>query len=368
MRSSLIGREEMDLVELTNSYPRELVKLGYETLERISKSPFPPQRLMGIEEEDVFYDLELEDDSRQATPIMLHLSGNVRPVFGVDTSSIDLGETANGILFAVRGSVVWVDHGIYQYVRHGPFIFHISEKDRRHLFKLLRKEYLNDMSRITAPSLEWISGSFRSILERWLQRQIAESCENCLLLWDGSMTAVAAFNPTSFLSKMLKTARENGNCILAFSKKTKLMVSGSRVNSLIRDSWVPCLVSIDSEIRKQYGNRLRFHGRVYAAKFKPGLLTFRVDIDRKISEDEGIKAVESLISSDRVNDSYPETLRLAHVLSRFSASEVLAMQRYVAETHGLRLVSRFGVRQILFGPYGGKSGFSEVMGRVDGNL
>ncbi len=358
----------MELVELTNSYPEELVKLGCETLERVSKSSFPPQRLIDIEEADSFYHFELGDDSRQITPIMLHLSGNVRPVFGVDTSSIDLGETTNGILFAVRGSVVWRDLGKYQYVRHGPFIFHISEKDRRHLFKLLRKEYLNDMSRITAPSLEWISGSFRSILERWLQRQIAESCENCLLLWDGSMTAVAVFNPTSFLSNMLKTARENGNCILAFSKKTKLMVSGSRVNSLIRDSWVPCLVNIDSDIRKQYGNRLRFLGRVYAAKFEPGLLTFRVDIDRKIPEEEGIEAVESLINSDRINDSYPETLRLAHVLSRFSASEVLAMQRYVAENHGLRIISRFGVRQILFGPYGGKSDFSEVMGQIDGSL
>jgi len=360
----------MELIELTNSYPEELVKLGYETLERVSKSSFPPQRLFDIEEGDDYYNLELGDHvlSKQITPIMLHLSGDIKPVFGVDTSSMDLGETANGILFAVRGSIVWRDQGVYQYVRHGPFIFHISEKDRRHLFKLLRKEYLNDMSRMTAPSLEWISGSFRSILERWLQRQLVESCKNCLLLWDGSMTAVAVFNPTSFLSKMLKTARENGNCILAFSKKTKLLVSNSRVNSLIPDIWVPCLVDIDSEIRKQYGNRLRFLGRVYAAKFEPGLLTFRVDIDRKIPEDEGIKAVESLINSDRINDSYPETLRIAHVLSRFSASEVLAMQRYVAENHGLRLVTRFGVRQILFGPYGGRSDFSEVIGQVDGRL
>jgi len=63
-----------------------------------------------------------------------------------------------------------------------------------------------------------------------------------------------------------------------------------------------------------------------------------------------------------LKDSYPETLRLAHILSRFSANEVLAMQRYVTKNFGLRITSQTDIRQVLFGPYGGSNNM-----RLNGN-
>jgi len=96
-------------------------------------------------------------------------------------------------------------------------------------------------------------------------------------------------------------------------------------------------------------------GRVYAAKLAPGYFSFRLDIDREVPEEDGIHAVDRLIGNDLVIESYPETLRLAHITTRFSASEVIGMQRYIAENYGVRIVGRPDVRQVLFGPYAGAS-------------
>jgi len=49
---------------------------------------------------------------------------------------------------------------------------------------------------------------------------------------------------------------------------------------------------------------------------------------------------------------YPETLRLAHIFSTFTANDVIAVQRHLASTYGLRIVPRFSVRRSLFGPFG----------------
>jgi hypothetical protein len=152
---------------------------------------------------------------------------------------------------------------------------------------------------------------------------------------------------------LLHTAQINRNHILALSKETTISVSGRRLNDLIDDGSAPCLLDIDDAVRSCYDNHRIFLGRIYAAKLSPSPFAFRLDIDRRIPEEEGFNAVGQLLGNELLTDGYPETLRLAHVLSRFSASEILAMQRYVSESYGLRIDSRSDVRQVLFGPYGG---------------
>jgi len=59
-----------------------------------------------------------------------------------------------------------------------------------------------------------------------------------------------------------------------------------------------------------------------------------------------------LIASDVVMQGYPETLRLAHIFSTFTANDVIATQRYLAYAYGLRIAPRFNIRKCLFGPFG----------------
>ncbi|MFH0896534.1 MAG: DNA double-strand break repair nuclease NurA [Candidatus Bathyarchaeota archaeon] len=358
----------MEVTDLMQMVSNDFAKLGSNSLMGMSHKYLKPRNIDYLNG-----DYELDDDFTIETdagnknePIRLHRVNNAISVFGIDTSNIILGDTGEGILCAVRGSIVWREKETYQYIRHGPFIFHITERNKYALYNALRQIYIDADNSISAPILERLVERIRFILERWLQRQLCEATHDSLILWDGSLTTQKVKSPASVLGELLRTAHSNRNYVLAFSKKTTISVSGRRLNNLIDDGSAPCLLDVDDAVRSCYDNHLNFLGRIYAAKLSPSPFTFRLDIDRRIPEDEGFYAVGQLLGNELLTDGYPETLRLAHILSRFSASEILAMQRYVSESYGLRIDSRSDVRQVLFGPYGG-SNYARLNG-YDANL
>lgn len=363
----------MEVADFSQLVPRDFARLGCGSLEGIVASSFRPKIADLLDQGFKSFDDELElnanFDDGTLKPIRLQPLNDEMPVFGVDTSNIELGDTRDGTLCAVRGTIVWRENGSYQYVRHGPFIFHISEANKQALYNTLRQIHFNEDEAVGAPILEKMSERIRSILERWLQRQICQSCEDSLLLFDGSLTTRTVNSPISVLGELLSAARSRNNTVLAISKETSLSVSGHRLADLIDNRYAPCLLDIDRIALSQYGSRLHFFGRIYAMKLVSSCFTFRLDVDRKIPKEEGIQAVQRLLGNDLIVENYPETLRLAHILSRFSASEVIAMQRYVAENYNLKVVCRPNIRQVLFGPYGGFSSMrSEGTDGYDANL
>lgn len=346
----------MEAIDLMNMVSTDFAKLGCNSLEGISDTCLSPQNSDYITDKyDVGdeFNIEIDPELRNKS-ISLWQIKDETTVFGIDTSNIILGNTGDGILCAVRGTVVWREKAAYQYVRHGPFIFYITEKNRYSLYNTLRQIYL-DSDSVDAPILERTIERIRSILERWLQRQLCEAAHNSLILWDGSLTSRIVNGSISVVGEILHTARENSNCILAISKNTSLSTSGRRLNELIDGKLAPCLLDIDRDVQLQYGSHLHFFGRIYAAKLAPNSFTFRLDIDRRISDEMGFNAVRRLLGNELLIDGYPETLRLAHILSRFSASEVIAMQRYVATNYGMRINPIPDIRHALFGPYGGSN-------------
>ena len=102
----------------------------------------------------------------------------------------------------------------------------------------------------------------------------------------------------------------------------------------------------------QYENSIRNMGRINVAKLSNSSCTFRLDVDANLSESEAIEAVQALLGNDLIQSSYPETLRLAHIYSTFTAAEVLGIQRYVAQESNLKIIHRPNIRRILFGRFG----------------
>ena len=68
---------------------------------------------------------------------------------------------------------------------------------------------------------------------------------------------------------------------------------------------------------------LCFLGDVYVAKFRSNGFSFRLDIDKRAPTEEKIDAVQKVIGNDLVFQSYPESLRLAHIYSTFTANDVI---------------------------------------------
>ncbi len=106
---------------------------------------------------------------------------------------------------------------------------------------------------------------------------------------------------------------------------------------------------------ENHSSSLHCLGGVYIARFRRNGYSFRLDIDRKIPSGERIRAAQQLLGNDLTFQSYPESLRLAHIYSTFTASEVIGIQRCIAHMFKLRVMAQHNLRRMLFGPYGTRS-------------
>jgi hypothetical protein len=270
-----------------------------------------------------------------------------RPVVAIDVSSIRIGETEIGELFAIRAAIVWKENNRYKYQRIGPFPFHITDQNKKEIHKLFRNHYFEFSE---TPNIVNMAARMGNLLERWLQLGISCSTYNSIILWDGSMTAGTVDSPVDEMSRLLKIARNRLNTVLAFSKNTTLRFSGHKLTDYAEKAVPPCLLQI-SDFPSSSGPILPL-GNIYVAKLSYGVCSFRLDIDKKVPQELGIEAVKSLLGSDLLVQSYPETLRLAHIYSTFTATEIIGIQRFIAHQYRLRIVSRPNVRRMLFGPFG----------------
>src|SRR5207249_8437184 len=163
------------------------------------------------------------------------------------------------------------------------------------------------------------------------------------LLIDGSLTAGTPDNPTARVNKILATARQNNSIVIGISKATQLTVGGRNILGLTNDKDSPHLIDISSLVESEYPPYpVRFLGRVYVAKLSSDGFLFRTDIDRESSQEQGQQALDRLAGTDVIFHGYPETLRIAHIFSTFTANEILAVQRFVASNHHITLQSLDG--------------------------
>ncbi|UCD96835.1 MAG: hypothetical protein JSV35_01910 [Candidatus Bathyarchaeota archaeon] len=322
--------------------PLHLIELSIQTLHKTHHQlePTIPQQLSTID------DAALNTQLVRLKPNKQHIT-----IFAIDVSSIRLGETSQGTLLAIRGAIVWKSKNSYQYVRLGPFPFHIPNHMKNDLHRLLNGSTYNAKAPTNlAPSTLYLQTRLTGILERWMQRSINEVTQNSIILWDGNMVAGTPDTPIKTMSKMLADARQQQNIILAFSKVTRLMLYNRKLTDLLLRQSPPCILMTQNY--PQYENSIRNMGRINVAKLSKSSCTFRLDIDANLPQTEVIQAVQTLIGNDSIQNSYPETLRLAHIYSTFTAAEVLGLQRYISQESSLKMISRPNIRRILFGRFG----------------
>ena len=279
-------------------------------------------------------------------------------IAAVDTSTIKIGETSTGIIIAIRGATIWKQNKHYRYTRLGPFIFHITEENKNEVYNTIEKAYFNVQyggNHQATPNLLQMPTRLASLLERWLQTMLAKTVNQGLILFDGSLTSGTIDTPVQRMKEILSTARRNKNTVLAFSKATSLRINGYLITDLLPEREPPYLLETTG---------LRFKpptvllGDVYVARLNKANYAFRLDIDREIPTQDRMEAVEKLLGNDLYQQSYPETLRLAHILCTFTANEVLAMQHFITRRHGIQIINRPDMHRLLFGPFGKGEGYA----------
>jgi hypothetical protein len=284
-------------------------------------------------------------------PLPLTPSHQETIVAAVDTSVIKIGETTTGTVIAVRGATVSRQNRNYRYTRLGPFIFHITEDNKNAVYNNLERDCFNApySCHQSAPPLLQMPMRLASLLERWMQNQLAQTSSDAVLLFDGSLTSGTIDTPTSRLREILIAARRNRNSVLAFSKATSLRANGFLITDLLPEGEAPYLLET---LGIRFKPPMVPLGDVYVARLHKSKLAFRLDIDCELPPERRMDAVEKLLGNDVLQSSYPETLRLAHILCTFTANEVLAMQHFITRRHGIHIVNRPDMHRLLFGPFG----------------
>jgi hypothetical protein len=286
------------------------------------------------------------------TPIPLKPNHQETIIAAVDTSTIRIGETSTGIIIAIRGATIWKRKRNYKYTRLGPFIFHITEENKNEVYNTLERAYFTtryETPHQSTPHLMQMPTRLASLLERWLQTMIAKTVTDGLILLDGSLTSGTFDTPVHRIREILHQARKNKSTVLAFSKMTTLRVNGYLITEQLPNSEPPYLLETTG---LRYKPPTILLGDVYVARLNKANYAFRLDIDRETTLAQRLEAVEKLVGNDLYTQSYPETLRLAHILCTFTANEVLAMQHFITRKHGIQIINRPDMHRLLFGPFG----------------
>jgi hypothetical protein len=288
------------------------------------------------------------------TPITLKPNHQETIIAAIDTSAIKIGETTTGILVAIRGATTWKQNGTYKYTRMGPFIFHITEDNKNHLYNTLEHAYFSTTygsSHQAAPNIMQMPTRLASLLERWLQTMLAKTVKQGVLLFDGSLTCGTPETPTQRLREILSYARRNQSTVLAFSKATTLRANGLLITEQLPNRDPPYLLETSGLHSKP---PMMLLGDVYVARLNRANLAFRLDIDKETGETQRLDSLQKLLGNDLYTQSYPETLRLSHILCTFTANEVLAIKHFITRKHGIQIINRPDMHRLLFGSFGFK--------------
>jgi hypothetical protein len=289
-------------------------------------------------------------------PIRLKANRKETLIAAIDTSTIKIGETAAGIIIAVRGATTWKQKTVYKYTRLGPFIFHITEDNKNQLYKSLEQSYFgttNSSNHLNSPNMMQTPTRLASLLERWLQKMVAKTVKNGVLLFDGSLTCGTPEISIQRLREILNYARKNQSIVLAFSKATTLRANGLLITEQDANCDPPYLLET---IGLRPKPPMMLLGDIYVARLNKSNLSFRLDIDKEAVIEQRMEAIQKLLGNDLYTQSYPETLRLSHILCTFTANEVLAIKHFITRKHGIQIINRPDMHKLLFGAFGFRGG------------
>ena len=334
---------------IDTTLPQRFLEQSLYSLKQVQHQPFQlnPQNLQQFSVTEQYpSSIQLKPE-----PIPIKPDHQETLIAAVDTSTIKIGETTTGMIIAVRGATTWRQNHSYKYTRLGPFIFHITEENKNAVYNTLEHAYFSTSygaSHQAAPNIMQMPTRLASLLERWLQTMLAKTVNHGVILFDGSLISGTIDTPVQRLREILSYARRNNSTVLAFSKATTLRANGILITEQLPNHDPPYLLETTGI---HFKPPITLLGDVYVARLNKANFAFRLDVDKETPVEQRMAALQKLIGNDLYTQSYPETLRLSHILCTFTANEVLAIKHFITRKHGIQIINRPDMHRLLFGPF-----------------
>jgi hypothetical protein len=269
-----------------------------------------------------------------------------RHVIAIDSTSVVLGYVPEGLVGAIRASVILKPEGKTQHAmeRYGPYLVVVTNYDKDDLYANMCELVYGEPTHARAPDTRKTLDRLRNLLERYLQFQAIKSYTDALVLIDGSLMAGAVADPMFVVKDLVNGAHKNRNTVVALSKSTTLTLKESRLSILSIVDGVPgtCYVGDLREYLTQ--EKHRYLGCVYVGRLTPRGEAFRFDIPENTRGPHD--SVFSMLGGLSGEHGYPEELKLAHMTSVLSSISVIELQAAAINLHGLEM--RENVRRKLF--------------------
>ncbi len=324
------------------------------------------------------YPIETPEDIPDVVPFLRRSPDERCPIAAVDASVMRLGESADGLVIALRGAIVVRDgaRSMTGLVRSGP-IFLAWEHEAELLLTL--GQWLGDPGYYVVAERsasggyqagklkdgvggrKYLADRFRAGLERYCQRLAAASIKNGTLLLDGSLTLRSRDTPDAFLNQIAYLAGRDGSSIIGISKKSELVVGGRAVSYWLDDKLqvachrplTPILQWEDAQADSEHGGRAdRVLGSVHAARLSPFGPTFRMDVKCAPGITDA-EAIRRFYQSADIYCGYPSLLAQAHAACYISSADYLALQVQAAREFSLRPKRQAVSLKGAFAPFGG---------------
>lgn len=290
----------------------------------------------GDEEEVNFVSGDEQEEWTKAHPIVPKYPIDSQ-VVAIDSTSVTLGQLPEGLVGAVRASIIIKPAGktSHSLERYGPYLVPVTNQNKDLLYRALYKAVYGKETKIHAPDCFKTLDRVRNLLERHIQLEVAKHYSNSLILIDGSLIGGTVADPRVVMRKIIADSASNGNSIVAISKSTGLTLQQTKRNilSLLDNLHGPCYIGgIKDHITQE---KERYLGHIYVAKLTPLGEPFRVDIpeNTSIPHSEIFPQVAGLAG----DYGYPEELRLAHMTCVLSSIEIVELQSAAIVLHGLTM-------------------------------
>jgi hypothetical protein len=286
----------------------------------------------------------IEGWGKRPNPYCAETITTIQPIKGntmvaaLDSSSIQIAETEDGILYAVKsGIAISVSEHALMHFKIGPILFYLSEET------IKQSELDHRLTKLVLFDSDSAKRLIRIRVERAIQMELSSHFTKSIILIDGSLKSSLFENKSQGITKVAENCLLNKNSIVGISKNTKIKILDSISSPLTKihgPAYMDIEMIIKSLIRNTIGNNL-------LVKFgNNNSHVLRADVvtnNGKIEETLG-----RLLGNDSIS-GYPETLRLAHHISTFTSTEISCLRSHVLNNYDVIELASEDIRRTLLG-------------------
>lgn len=261
-------------------------------------------------------------------------------IVAIDSSSIQVAETEEGVLYAVKSGIAIAAHGQTQaHFKIGPILFYLSEDT------LKDSELDHRTTKLILFDSESAKRLIRVRVERAIQLELSHHFTGAILLVDGSLRSSVFEHRGHTLRKIVENSSLCMNTVAGISKSTKLKIL-DKISLPLTKIKGPGFIDVNLVIKSLVRNTI---GDSLLVKFGNSYTSPILRLDIATVDGNNDTSLGKILGNDSIARGYPETLQLAHHISTFTGTEVSCLKSHVLNKYDVIELASEDIRKKLLG-------------------